>query len=633
MLRPPEIQRSSQLSASNDDEGKASAKGAYIRLLFGVAGCGKTKNIFDILSSNWGLYILPGGRSESLAGRTLQSDSVLLWSTISKVIDGLGNVCEEEEIRSSINRLVDALLACRLREFKRMYQTEYSSNNNKDSCTHWLQYQLTASGMNDNHFKRYFAIAQHLPQSRVDLYPGGYDILELNTFPHWLPKGRFYFCLDEFQSDFDRQAEVYSVPAGYKYSPASHGPMHMFNSTLEANLNHSIPEGLQWRIVLAGTSSYLGEVTRAIRPHRWIRAQSDLYYKVYSKFEPIKNFQDEFPEFLLAHTDQVFSEAWAIIRSTYESGTPISGHPNIHSESIGDADDTICSSDQDCLSESIRDADDTMCSSDQDCLSESIRDADDTLCSSDQDCLQSSALLATSGRHVPRKLRSALLDLFNKTQVPEAVGIETIFKWLREQIRAEQELITKIGLPLRGRHLWSSTYAQLILAIAIESYFQPSLDFRTKLQAEVAKIEVAKIERKTIKALRSNLKKLRETNRLIYSHICRLAIRADVLNRPTLFHDDYTGEMVTQGFAFAYSNPNNHHWKEGYVKMGEPLAIRAVLDHLNHDGNGRIEFERQINELVYINQDNASGLGFSTEYYLATVSQNTRALIQALSNI
>ncbi|KAL8793207.1 MAG: hypothetical protein Q9195_004237 [Heterodermia aff. obscurata] len=508
MLPLPEIQRSSYLAtvpvedtASNDVEDEASANDAYIRLLFGVAGCGKTKSIFDTLSSNWGLYILPGRRSESLAGRTLQSDSILLWFTVSEVIEGLGNICEAQEIRSSVDRLVDAFLACRLREFKRMYQT----------------------------------------------------------------------------SDFDRQAEFHSVPTGYKYSPDSHDLMHnVFQSTREFKLDHTIQKDLEWKIILAGTSSYVSEVTRAVKPNGRARAQSDVYYEIQSKFEPIKNFQDEFPEFLLAHIDHVFSEAWAIIKTTYESRMAISSHRGIRSERISDADGDMDSS--------------------------------------TWDCLQSSGLLITSGRHVPRELRCALLDLFEKTQGPETVAIEIAFQRIRDSIRVEQEFITKIGLPLRGRHLWSSRYTQLILAIAIGCYIQPDKeDFRTKLQGQVAEIE-----RKVIDELISNLKKLRKTNRLIYSHICRLAIRADALNKPTLFPSDYTGEMVTQGFAFAYSDPKNSHWKEGYVKIGEPLAIRAVFEYLQTNEKGKVEFIRQINEIVYINQDNASGFGFSTEYYLAT---------------
>ena len=619
--------RSSHLSAvtvenaaPNVVENEASSKDAYIRLLFGVAGCGKTKSIFDILSSNWGLYILPGGRSESLSGRTLQTDSVLLWSTISKVNNSFGNVCGDQEIREVINRLVQAFLACRLREFKRMYQLEYSSSTNKDLCMHWLQYQLTTSGMNDNHFKRYFAIARHLPQSRIGLLPGGNEYPDSDIFPNWLPRERFYFCLDEFQSDFDRQAEACSVPAGHKYNPTIDGLMHtLFGSTIQLKEDHAIQEGLQWKIILAGTSSYLSEVTRAMKPYKRIAAriaQSDVFYEIHSKFERIKNFQDEFPQFLLAHTDQVLSEAWAIIKTTYESGMAISRQRSIHSERIRHVDGNMSSSNWDCLqSSAIR-------------ITRRIRDVDANMSSSDWDCLQSSALLITSGRHVPRRLRLALLGLFNKTQGKEAAGIKIIFQSLRQKIRAEQKFITKIGLPLRGRHLWSSTYAQLILAIAIEYYVQSSDDdFQKKLQFSDEDFEkklqdpVTKIEKKTIEALRLSLKKLRETNRLIYSHICRLAIRADALNQPTLFPDDYTGEMVTRGFAFAYSDPNNSRWKEGYVKIGEPLAIRAVLEYLQRDEQGKIEFKRQTNEIVYMNQDNASGLGFSTEYYLATVSK------------
>ena len=579
MLRMPETQRSSHLSTvaigatvSNNLEDEVSAKDPYIRLLFGVPGCGKTKSMFDILSSNWGLYILPGGRSESFAGQTLQKDSVLLWSTISTIIDSLSNVCREEEIRSSIDRLIEAFIACRLREFKRIFPAEYSSCTNKARCTHWLQYQLTASCVKDNHFQRYFAIARHLPQSRVDLHPASDENSEPDTFPNWLPRGNFYFCLDEFQSDFDRHAEIYSVPAGYKYSPAGHGLMHdVFDTVLQFKLKHTIQKGLQWRIILAGTSSYLTP--------RQIRAQGDVYYEIHSKFEPVKNFQDEFPEFLLAHTGQVFSEAWSIIRTTYESDMAISGRRTIRSERI--------------------------------------RDADRNMSSSAWDCLQSSALLVTSGRHVPLRLRRALLDLFNKTQTPEPVAVEIIFQSLREKIRGEQDFITKIGLPLRGRHLWSSRYAQLILAIAIEDCLQTSNEgFRTNLQGLVAKIE-----RKVIKELILNLKKLRETSRLTYSHICRLAIRADALNKPTLFPDDYTGGMVTRGFAFAYSGPKSSNWKEGYVKIGEPLAIRAVLEYLQSDEKGKREFEKQTHEIVYMNQDNASGLGFSTEHYLATVRE------------
>lgn len=582
------MQRPSHLSevavksaASHDVEDETSANDAYIRLLFGVAGCGKTKRIFDILSANWGLYILPGGQSESLAGRIQQSDSILLWSTIETVIDSLGNVCEEGERRSWIDRLIEAFLACRLREFKRMYTVEYSSNTNKDLCTHWLQYQLTTSGVNDSHFERYFAIARHLPLPRVDLQ---YEKSDSDIFPNWLPRGRFYFCLDEFQSDFDRQAGFYSVPPGYKYNPAYHGLMHnVLYSARGIKLNQERQDGVRWKMILAGTSSYLSQVKRAanLPIPRQMRAQSDVYYDIHSKFEPIKNFQDEFPEFLLAHTDRVFFEAWAIIKTTYEStygsGMALSSPPSINSEDVMDVDGGDRSS-------------------------------------SARDCLQSSAILTTSGRHIEHELRCALLHLFDTTRGLKA---EQIFKSLREKIRAEQQFITRIGLPLRGRHLWSSRYAQLVLAVAIQWYIQPSNeDFREELEHQVAKIESNVIDK-----LISNLKKLKKSNRLIYSNICRIAIRADALNKPTLFPDDYTGEMVTRGFAFAYSDPNSYHWQEGYVKIGEPLAIRAILRYLEHDEKGKIEFKRQMNEIVYMNQDNASSLGFSTEHYLATVSK------------
>ena len=574
---PPSSAVAGKSIASNDVDDEASANDAYIRLLFGVAGCGKTKRIFDILSANWGLYILPGGQSESLAGRIQQSDSILLWSTIETVRDSLGNVCEKWEIRLWTDRLVEAFLACRLREFKRMYKVEYSSNTNRNLCTHWLQYQLTTSGVNDSHFERYFAIARHLPLQRFDLHK---ENSESDIFPNWLPRGRFYFCLDEFQSDFDRQAEFYSVPPGYKYSPVYHGLMHnMFYSARGIKLNREPQDGVRWRMILAGTSSNLSQVKRATNLPKKIRAQADVYYDIHSKFEPIKNFQDEFPEFLLAYTDRVFSEAWATIK-TDEKGMALSSPPSINSEDAMDVDGGDRSS-------------------------------------SARDCLQSSAILITSGRHIEHELRYALLYLFNTTRVLEAEAFETIFQSLRDKIRGEQQFITRIGLPLRGRHLWSSRYAQLVLAVAIQWCIRPSDEwFREELEHQVAKIESNVIDE-----LMSNLKKHRKSNRFIYSNICRIAIRTDALNKPTLFPDDYTGEMVTRGFAFAYSDPNSYHWQEGYVKIGEPLAIRAILRYLEHDEKGKIEFKRQMNEIVYMNQDNASSLGFSTEHYLATVSK------------
>jgi hypothetical protein len=191
-------------------------------------------------------------------------------------------------------------------------------------------------------------------------------------------------------------------------------------------------------------------------------------------------------------------------------------------------------------------------------------------------------------------------------------------------IYATQGELTSIGLPLRGRYLWSSRYAQIILAQAIECYFNSTEEYSwmTELQKHVTEIE-----RQAIKELISSLKELGNKNRRIYSCICRLTIRADALNKPTLFPDDCTGKMVTLGFAYAHCDPGSSDWKEGFVKIGEPLAIRAVLQYLESDEEGKMEFTRQADEMVYANQDNPSSLGFSAEYFLATVSSTVMSLL------
>jgi hypothetical protein len=225
----------------------------------------------------------------------MQKDSILLWSTISQVINKFNTMCKKDEIRSMTGRFVDAFLACRLREFKNFYQYKYKKTTTQVYCTHW-QHQLAPPCMGENNFERYFAIVRHLPQSRV--CPFLHNSLKCpDVFPNWLPSQKFYFCLDEFQSDFDWTAEAYAVHDGYEYFAARHGLM---NDLLSSILDFGDCYGhKQWKIVLAGTSSYLNEVRQKVQSldgvKRQCSSQGVIFYNVDSKFKQIRNYWNELP--------------------------------------------------------------------------------------------------------------------------------------------------------------------------------------------------------------------------------------------------------------------------------------------------------------------------------------------------
>jgi hypothetical protein len=194
---------------------------------------------------------------------------------------------------------------------------------------------------------------------------------------------------------------------------------------------------------------------------------------------------------------------------------------------------------------------------------------------------------------------------------------------MQDFIHEKKARITQIGLPLRGRYIWSSRYSQIVFAKFIKSQLQTN---DQKLDTEL-EVQVTEIETKTIEELISNLIKLRETNRQTYSDVCRLTIRADALNKPTLFPDDYTGELVTLGFAYAECNPCSTEWHNGHVSIGEPLAVKAVLRYLDSDEEGKGESKRQADDMVYVGQDNGSVLGFNAEYFLAMVCSTLEPLL------
>ena len=59
---------------------------------------------------------------------------------------------------------------------------------------------------------------------------------------------------------------------------------------------------------------------------------------------------------------------------------------------------------------------------------------------------------------------------------------------------------------------------------------------------------------------------------------------------------------------------------DGAVTIEEPLAIAAVLEHINQDPEGQHELARQMNDWLFMTQDSSSALGDISEYYLACVS-------------
>ena len=181
-------------------------------------------------------------------------------------------------------------------------------------------------------------------------------------------------------------------------------------------------------------------------------------------------------------------------------------------------------------------------------------------------------------------------------------------------IEQHKQDILMHGISLRGRHLWSSRYMQLNLVDDIRQYMGSGLsesNFTPESHSETVQTEA-------IEDLRNNLDRIRKEKPQFYQNICWLAIRADLLNRPTAFAENGAAELVTLGFAMAKSNWTHEH--DGAITIEEPLAIKAVLEHLSADNEGQKELQRQMNHWLFMSQDNPTMLGEVSEYYLACVS-------------
>jgi hypothetical protein len=230
-----------------------------------------------------------------------------------------------------------------------------------------------------------------------------------------------------------------------------------------------------------------------------------------------------------------------------------------------------------------------------------------------QDNVSQIGLIETSAR--PCSAVSEALRQYCKDSRIETQDVMEIMKLLREQ----KDEIIRHGTPLRGRYLWSSKYMQLNLVDAIHQHFGPGKStLKGGNKIPNPKAHSLHIQIEVIQALKLNLDRLRTENAQLYQSICWLAIRADLLNKPTSFAQNGAAELVALDFAMAESDWTEDH--DGAVVIKEPLAIRAVLEHLNSNAEGQKELQRQMNHWLFTSQDNANVLGENSEYYLAYVS-------------
>ena len=125
-------------------------------------------------------------------------------------------------------------------------------------------------------------------------------------------------------------------------------------------------------------------------------------------------------------------------------------------------------------------------------------------------------------------------------------------------------------------------------------------------------------------ALRRRLEELEEGRKVEHTYMLEdlywTAIRADLMHKPSILQDRTGGQLITEGFARmdSFSGTADEGRTAVKQKLAEPLAVAAVVEHLRAQQGGR--YKNMLKRLLFDNQDDASSIGKSAEYFLAWVS-------------
>lgn len=178
-----------------------------------------------------------------------------------------------------------------------------------------------------------------------------------------------------------------------------------------------------------------------------------------------------------------------------------------------------------------------------------------------------------------------------------------------------KEEVILYSLPLQGRYRWSVIYIEELFKSWLR--YENILSLKAIQDASKYAVHVAK------KGLREQLEKIRLKNHFyLLEDLCKTAIYADLLNRPTLFEDKNTGAWITEAFANIKASDGDS-YENCAIELAERLAIDAAVEYFKSIESGL--YEKYMNRFLYEHQHDHGSFGKVAEYYLAWVSGKERS--------
>jgi len=166
----------------------------------------------------------------------------------------------------------------------------------------------------------------------------------------------------------------------------------------------------------------------------------------------------------------------------------------------------------------------------------------------------------------------------------------------------------------RGRYRWSTSYIEELLFLAGD-------DLSMEIPVTAIRSIIEKASNKTyqeaIDALKRQIRRMKDAHKMeLVQDLFRAAIRAETMNRPTVFLDESYAELVTYGFALVERlDASTVH----YV-LAEPVAVHAVMSYLRTEGGE--EYDRLMLQWLIHTQDDheiQAMFGKAAEWFIATV--------------
>lgn len=130
---------------------------------------------------------------------------------------------------------------------------------------------------------------------------------------------------------------------------------------------------------------------------------------------------------------------------------------------------------------------------------------------------------------------------------------------------------------------------------------------------------------KTIKnQLKSRITSLKDRDQhFLLQDLYITAVRADLMNKPTMFPNTESTQLVTEGFALLRASITGSTSESKMQELAEPVTISAVVEYLRDsesEDRQRNRPERILEQLLLAHQQEFSTVGNIAEYYLGWVS-------------